>query len=222
MDKLFSGELKRKLQTTGIAAVLVVDRADDGVPLAETLVEAGIDIMELTLRTPAALQAMIRIHKEVPQIVCGAGTVLTPDQVVEAKDAGAVFGVAPGTNRRVLEKSLQVGFPFAPGVATPSDIEQALEFGCRILKFFPAEQCGGMPYLKSMAAPYAHLGIRYIPLGGIHAGNLASYAADPLILALGGSWIAPRDLIQKKDWQAIGQAAREARQIIERTRLEAR
>jgi 2-dehydro-3-deoxyphosphogluconate aldolase/(4S)-4-hydroxy-2-oxoglutarate aldolase len=220
MDSLFSNELKRNMQETGVAAVLVVDRAEDGVPLAETLVQAGINIMELTLRTPAALEAMRQIHKHVPQMICGAGTVLTPDQAVEAAECGAVFGVAPGTNRRVLEKSLQIRFPFAPGVATASDIEQALEFGCRILKFFPAEPCGGMPYLRSMAAPYAHLGIRYIPLGGIHAANMVAYASDPLILALGGSWIAPRDLIRQKDWSAIGRTAVEARTILERMRRE--
>jgi 2-dehydro-3-deoxyphosphogluconate aldolase/(4S)-4-hydroxy-2-oxoglutarate aldolase len=218
MDRLFTGELKKHFERVGVIAVLIIDRTEDSVPLAETLVDAGIGIIELTLRTPAALEAMKLIKNRVPEMLCGIGTILTADQVAEVANAGAVFGVAPGMNRRVVEKALEVKLPFAPGIATPSEIEQALEYGCRVLKFFPSEQCGGMPYLRSMAAPYAHLGLRYIPLGGINAAKMASYVSDPLILALGGSWIAPRDLIRQKDWKAIGRNAREARVTVERIR----
>ena len=127
-----------------------------------------------------------------------------------AVGAGAAFGVAPGMNPRVVHAARDAGLPFAPGIATPSDIEQALECDCRLLKFFSAEPMGGISYLKSIAAPYAHLNLRYIPLGGIDASHLDRYLAEPLIQAIGGSWIAPRELIQKHDWQTIGERAREA------------
>lgn len=218
MNTLFTENLSARLRQAGIVAVLVVDEAADAVPLAESLVEAGVDIMELTLRTASALEALRLVRKDVPRMMCGIGTILTPEQVKQVAEAGGVFGVAPGMNRRVVEQALRSRLPFAPGVATPSDIEAALEYGCRILKFFPAESSGGLPYLKSMAAPYAHLGLRYMPLGGINAGNMTAYLADPAIIALGGSWIAPRDLIRKKDWKTIARNAREARQIVERIR----
>jgi 2-dehydro-3-deoxyphosphogluconate aldolase/(4S)-4-hydroxy-2-oxoglutarate aldolase len=218
MNSLFTEDLRGRLKTAGVVAVLVVDQAEDAVPLAKTLVEAGIDIMELTLRTPAALEALRLVREEVPQMMCGIGTILTPEQVKQVVETGAAFGVAPGMNRRVVEEALRAGLPFAPGVATPSDIETALEYECRILKFFPAESCGGMPYLKSMAAPYGHLGLRFMPLGGINAGSMKAYLVHPMVLALGGSWIAPRDLIQKKDWKTIHKNAREAREIVEQVR----
>jgi 2-dehydro-3-deoxyphosphogluconate aldolase / (4S)-4-hydroxy-2-oxoglutarate aldolase len=218
MNSLFTNDLTGRLKQTGVVAVLVVDQAADAVPLAQTLVEAGIDVMELTLRTPAALEALQLVRRQVPRMVCGIGTILTPEQVAAVKDAGAAFGVAPGINRRVVEQALRVRLPFAPGIATPSEIEIALEYGCRILKFFPAEACGGLTYLKNASAPYAHLGLRYMPLGGINAANMKAYLADPMIMALGGSWIAPRDLIRQKDWKKIDQNAREARALLEQVR----
>ncbi|HYK91314.1 MAG TPA: bifunctional 4-hydroxy-2-oxoglutarate aldolase/2-dehydro-3-deoxy-phosphogluconate aldolase [Acidobacteriota bacterium] len=218
MNSLFTDELRERLRQAGVVAVLVVDEIADAVPLAKTLVEAGVDVMELTLRTPAALEALRHIKRDVAQMMCGIGTILTPEQVHQVVDAGAVFGVAPGMNRRVVEQAMRSKLPFAPGVATPSDIEAALEYGCRILKFFPAESCGGMPYLKNMAAPYRHLGLRFMPLGGINAGNIKAYLADPMVLALGGSWIAPREIIQRKDWRTIYKNAREARETIEQIR----
>ncbi len=218
MNTLFAKKLSDRLRQAGIVAVLVVDEAEDAVPLAKTLVDSGVDIMELTLRTASALEALRLVRKDEPRMMCGIGTILTPEQVKQVAEAGAEFGVAPGMSRRVVEQALVSRLPFAPGVATPSDIEAALEYGCRILKYFPAESCGGLPYLKSMAAPYGHLGLRYMPLGGIHAGNMAAYLADPTIIALGGSWIAPRDVIRQKDWKTIAKNAREARQIVERIR----
>jgi len=122
-------------------------------------------------------------------------------------------------NPRVVMEATQVGLPFAPGICTPSDIEAALECGCRVLKFFPAEPLGGMGYLKSIAAPYAHLGLSFIPLGGVDAGNAESYLREPNILALGGSWIAPRDLIRKKDWASVTQRAEQVAEIVKKTRL---
>jgi 2-dehydro-3-deoxyphosphogluconate aldolase/(4S)-4-hydroxy-2-oxoglutarate aldolase len=155
-----------KLQKSAIIAVLILDRVEDGVPLAEALLAGGVDAMELTLRTPAAIGALKEITAKVPEMLAGIGTILTTDQVKEVADAGAAFGVAPGMNPRIVEAALAAGLPFAPGICTPSDIERALEFERKFLKFFPAEPSGGLKYLESIAAPYAHLGVKYIPLGG--------------------------------------------------------
>ena len=195
--------IANRVHTTGIVAVLVIDREEDGPPLAKALLTGGVDVMELTLRTPAALGALRRIRAEVPEMLAGAGTVLTPGQVAEVKNAGAEFAVSPGVNPRVLRAAREAGLPFAPGIATPTDIEQALEFDCKVLKFFPAEPSGGLAYLKAIAAPYQHLGVQFLPLGGLNEKNMASYLADPLVAAIGGSWLAPRDAIREGRWDHI-------------------
>ncbi|MCX7819091.1 MAG: bifunctional 4-hydroxy-2-oxoglutarate aldolase/2-dehydro-3-deoxy-phosphogluconate aldolase [Kiritimatiellae bacterium] len=189
-----------------------------GPPLARALMEGGVGAMELTLRTPAALDALRRIRAEVPEMLAGVGTILTPDQVEAARSAGAAFGVSPGTNPRVLEAAARSGLPFAPGVATPSDIERALEHGCQVLKLFPAEPLGGIAYLRAIAAPYQHLGVRFVPLGGLTQGNVAQWLAEPLVLAVGGSWLAPRDAIRNGDWAAIRALAEAARTAVVQTR----
>ncbi|OGV39381.1 MAG: keto-deoxy-phosphogluconate aldolase [Lentisphaerae bacterium GWF2_45_14] len=211
---IFPDELKNKMEKSAIIAVLVIDNADDAVPLAKTLLDGGIDIMELTLRTPAAIAALKEIKSKVPEMTAGIGTILRPDQVIEAKEAGAVFGVAPGFNPRIVAKAKELGLPFAPGICTPSEIEWALEAGCEILKFFPSETCGGLKNLSAMAAPYAHLNLRYIPLGGLKQENFAEYLKNPAVIAVGGSWLALRDEINKNDWKTIKEKASKARETI--------
>jgi 2-dehydro-3-deoxyphosphogluconate aldolase/(4S)-4-hydroxy-2-oxoglutarate aldolase len=206
--------ISKRIESTGIVAVLVIDREEDGPDLAKALLEGGVDIMELTLRTPAAIGALRRIRAEVPDMLAGAGTVLTPAQVEEVKNAGAEFAVSPGLNPRVMQAAKEAGLPFAPGISTPSDIEQALEFDCRLLKFFPAEASGGLARLKAMSAPYQHLGVRFVPLGGVNEKNMSTYLADPLIAALGGSWLAPREAIMEKRWSDITGLARQATTLI--------
>jgi 2-dehydro-3-deoxyphosphogluconate aldolase/(4S)-4-hydroxy-2-oxoglutarate aldolase len=206
--------ISKRIESTGIVAVLVIDREEDGPELAKALLEGGVDIMELTLRTPAAIGALRRIRAEVPDMLAGAGTVLTPAQVEEVKNAGAEFAVSPGVNPRVMQAAKEAGLPFAPGISTPSDIEQALEFDCRLLKFFPAEASGGLARLKAMSAPYQHLGVRFVPLGGVSEKNMSTYLADPLIAALGGSWLAPREAIMEKRWSDITGLARQATTLI--------
>jgi 2-dehydro-3-deoxyphosphogluconate aldolase / (4S)-4-hydroxy-2-oxoglutarate aldolase len=207
-----------KLETTGVLAVLVIDDAADAVPVAEALLAGGVNAMELTLRTDAAIGALKATRKSVPEMLVGIGTILTPDQVREVVAEGAAFGVSPGINPKVVEAAAEHGLPFAPGIATPSEVELALSFGCRRLKFFPAEALGGLGYLRAMSPPYNHLGVKYVPLGGVGPKNLAEYIADPLIAAVGGSWLAPRDKIASKDWKAIEQNAHEARTIIDTAR----
>jgi 2-dehydro-3-deoxyphosphogluconate aldolase / (4S)-4-hydroxy-2-oxoglutarate aldolase len=214
----FPEDLLARVKQTGVVAVLTIDDAADAVPLARALLEGGVDCIELTLRTQAAIAALQRIKSEVPRILAGVGTILTASQVADVTAAGAAFGVAPGMNPRVVQAAQQAGLPFAPGVLTPSDIEQALEQECRVLKFFPAEPAGGLSYLKSMAAPYAHLNLRFIPLGGLDAQNAERYLAEPLIAAVGGSWIAPRELVRQRQWQKIAGNARQSVETARRVR----
>lgn len=218
MQSRFSNDALQRVQRCGVIAVLVVDAVKDAAALARALLDGGIGVMELTLRTPVALEALRAIRGEVPEMMAGIGTVLSPEQVQKAFDAGAAFGVAPGTNRRVIDAARDVGLPFAPGIATPSDLELALELGCREVKFFPAEPAGGLEYLRSIAAPYAHLGVRFIPLGGLQLTHLGAYLLDPHVLAVGGSWLAPRQLIQAGNWLAIRELAAAARSQVDQLR----
>lgn len=214
-------QLYTHLHRTGLVAVLMLDDAKAAVPVARALLEGGVDCMELTLRTPAAMEALRRIRGEVPQMVAGVGTILTPQQAREVQAAGAAFGVSPGMNPRVVAEAVQIGLPFAPGICTPTDIEQALEHGCKLLKFFPAEPCGGLDYLKAIAAPYAHLGVRYLPLGGVDENIAVRYLHSPLIHAVGGSWLAPKDMIERQDWEGITANARRGTMLVGRARQQA-
>lgn len=214
----FSPDLSLRIEQAGIIAVLVVERVEDAIPLAEALLAGGVGTMELTLRTPVAMKALKAVRSCVPDMLAGVGTVLTPDQLKEARDSGAAFGVSPGVNARVLRAAVEESFSFAPGIMTPSDIEIALEHGCELLKFFPAEPSGGLNYLKTMAAPYVFRNLRFIPLGGLNVGHIRPYLTDSLITALGGSWLAPREAIASRDWPRITALAAEARQIIRSVR----
>ncbi len=204
-----------RLTAKGVVAVLMIDRVDDAVPVAEALLRGGVDAMELTLRTEAALPALELITESVPEMFAGIGTILKPDQVIQARDSGAAFGVSPGTNVEVIEAAHAAGLPFAPGIMTPSDIERALPFDCEILKFFPAGSSGGIKHLKNIAAPYAHLGLKYVPLGGVNEDNMTDYLKEDIIAAVGGSWIAHRDLIASGQWDQITSNASSAVQVFE-------
>ncbi len=211
-------ELIQKIDDASIIAVLVIDEVKHAVPLAKALFAGGVDALELTLRTPAALESARAIKKEVPEVTLGIGTVLTVDQLKAVADLGADFAVAPGCNPKIINEAIKLGLPFAPGVMTPSDIEAAIELGCRVLKYFPAETSGGIEHLKNMVAPYQYLGIKFIPLGGLSMKNARSYLESPLITAIGGSWLAKRPVIQAEDWEAITTNAREIRDLIRELR----
>ena len=199
-----------KLTSKGIVAVLIIDKAVDAVPLAETLMEGGVDAMELTLRTEAALPSLEAIRNKVPEMLAGIGTILTPEQIIQAKNSGASFGVSPGTNLATIEAAIDIDLPFAPGIMTPSDIETTLSYECEILKFFPAGSSGGIKHLKNISAPYNHLGLKYIPLGGINEANMNDYLSENIIAAVGGSWIASRENINSNNWQQIKANAKSA------------
>lgn len=200
----------KKLGDTRLVAVLVIDALADAVPLAEALLRGGVTAMELTLRTPVAFDCAAAIREACPEMCIGIGTILSPEQIAPALAAGAEFGVSPGVNPEVLREAAKAGLPFGPGVMTPTDVDIALREGCRLLKFFPAESSGGLAHLKNIAAPYAHLGPKFLPLGGVNLGNLKHYLSSELVAAVGGSWLAPRPLIQAQDWAQIETNAREA------------
>lgn len=193
-----------------IVPVVVLDRVESAEPLAEALLAGGLDIMEITFRTAAAEASIQRIAARFPEILLGAGTLLEKDQVQRARDAGAVFGLAPGLNPAIIATAGMVGLQFAPGVMTPSEVELALSLGCKLLKFFPAEVAGGVNMLKALAGPYAHTGVKFIPTGGVSSGNLASYLKLPVVAAIGGSWMVDKQLVNDGNWTEITRLTRDA------------
>jgi 2-dehydro-3-deoxyphosphogluconate aldolase / (4S)-4-hydroxy-2-oxoglutarate aldolase len=210
MKHIFPEPLLEKIRRQKIIAVVVIDDAEAAVPLAKALLDGGISAIELTLRTPAAFESLRRIREHFPNLMVGLGTVISTEQVKQAVAADAAFAVAPGLNPKVVLAAQEASLPFAPGIVTPSDIERAYDLGCRLLKFFPAEPSGGIAYLSSMTGPYAHLGLEYIPLGGLDENNFTRYLALKNVPAVGGSWIASRDLIQSSAWSTITANARRA------------
>lgn len=199
-----------------IVPVAVVDDVEAAVPLARALARGGVPVLELTLRTGAALEGIARIRQECPDIVVGAGTVLTPAQVQEVKAAGAQFGLSPGLNPAVVQEAAASGLFFMPGVMTPTDVELAFTLGCRLLKFFPAVPAGGLAMLHALNSPFAHTGVEFVPLGGVAAGNMSDYLALPGVPAVGGSWVCERSLVREKRWDEITRLAAEAVEIASR------
>jgi 2-dehydro-3-deoxyphosphogluconate aldolase/(4S)-4-hydroxy-2-oxoglutarate aldolase len=193
-----------------IIPVVVIEEESVAESLAETLLRAGMDVMEITFRTAAAAPAIRRIAAGFPEMTLGAGTLLDTDQVWRAAEAGARFAVAPGLNEKVVEAAGQAAMDMIPGIMTPSELEKALSLGCRTLKFFPAEQAGGVSMLKALEGPYGHTGMRFVPTGGINAGNLRSYLERPSVAAIGGSWMVDKKLIAARDWHQIEELTRAA------------
>lgn len=215
--ELFPERLLASLTAERLLAVFTVTDPDDAPPLARALVRGGIRVMELAWRTDATLEALRAIRSEVPEMLAGIGTLLTVDQMEAVQAAGAAFGVSPGLSTKLLRAARDLGFPYAPGVMTPSELQVALEYGCRTLKFFPAESGGGLKQLRAMNAPFAHLRPRYIVLGGLTEDNAAAYLDEPSVAALGGSWITGGGLIAARDWDGIERRARAARKAVERS-----
>jgi 2-dehydro-3-deoxyphosphogluconate aldolase/(4S)-4-hydroxy-2-oxoglutarate aldolase len=197
-----------------LICVAVIDKPEHAVPLAEALLAGGLHVIEVTSRTPGAAESIARIRKTVPHIAVGAGTLLTPDSVKHAVDAGAQFGVSPGLCESVLDAARERNLPMFPGVMTPSDVTRALELGWKQLKFFPAEAAGGVAMLNALAGPFLHTGVKFIPTGGINAASLADYLAVPHVAAVGGSWMATRNLVSEAAWEKITALTADAMKII--------
>lgn len=205
-----------KIQETGIVPVVVLEDAKDAAPLAKALCDGGLPCAEVTFRTAAAEEAIRIMVKGFPQMLVGAGTVLTTEQVDRAVAAGAKFIVSPGLNPRIVRYCVEKGILIVPGCSNPSDVEQALENGLDVVKFFPAEQAGGLAMIKAMAAPY--VGVKFMPTGGINAQNVKEYLAYDRILACGGSWMVKGDLVKAKDFAKITELAAEAAKIVQESR----
>jgi 2-dehydro-3-deoxyphosphogluconate aldolase/(4S)-4-hydroxy-2-oxoglutarate aldolase len=201
-------ETLARLRDVRIVPVITIDDPADAVPLARALADGGLPCAEITFRTARAPEALQRICAEVPDLLAGAGTVLSPAQARRARDAGAQFVVAPGFSPRVVDYCLDNGIPVYPGVATPTEVELALEKGLKTLKFFPAEPMGGLDFLKAIAAPYVD--VNFMPTGGINLTNVAHYLAFKRVVACGGSWMAPTDWIAAKQFDRIREASQRA------------
>ncbi len=191
-----------------VVPVVVIDDVETAVPLAETLVNSGVSVIEVTLRTDAALAAIEAIAKAVPDMVTGAGSVRTPAQMQAVVDAGSKFTVCPGATDRLIDAAQQSGVPFFPGAATPSEMLRLYELGFTTQKFFPAEVAGGIPMLKAVAGPLPE--VSFMPTGGISAERANDYLALPNVACVGGSWITPKNLLSAGDYAAIGRLAAEA------------
>ncbi len=188
--------------------VIVIDEVEHAVPLAIALRDAGVRAMEITLRTPAALDALTRIHREVPEMLLGVGSVRRPEQFAQAQAAGAGFAVSPGVTPRLLQAAESCGLPYLPGAATATEVLQLLENGYRLQKFFPAEQLGGAATLKALSAPLPE--VRFCPTGGVNAQNALHYLALPQVACIGGSWFIPSALLAAEDFTTIGEQAVDA------------
>lgn len=188
-----------------VVPVMVIERLEDAVPMAEALLAAGVPILEVTLRTPVAIQAIERLREKLPRAVVGAGTVTTPEELNAVKTAGAQFAISPGITTNLLRAGAHGDVPLIPGVATISELMTAKELGYTHLKFFPAEAAGGCAMLKSIAGPFPD--ITFCPTGGIHQGNFQDYLDLPNVACVGGSWILPKPAIDAHNWQAVTESA---------------
>ncbi len=189
------------LQISPIVPVVVIENIKDAVPLAQSLVEGGIHIIEVTLRSSCALEAIELIAKNVPKMRVGTGTILNPTQLDQAQNRGAEFLISPGLTIKLLEYAKKKDMPLIPGVSSSSEVMQALELGYNALKFFPAEYCGGVKLLNAFNGPFK--GVKFCPTGGISADNMHSYLNLENVLCVGGSWLTPKNLIQNKEWDKI-------------------
>ena len=201
-------EMLEKLSLAGIVPVIKVEDAADAVPLCKALSDGGLPVAEITFRSDAAEEAIRRVHEELPEVILGAGTVLTKDQVDRAVNAGATYIVSPGLNPEIVKYCQEKNVPIVPGCGNPSDIEVALSLGLKTVKFFPAEPLGGLKLIKAMAAPYG--AVTFLPTGGVSESNLNDYLSFNKVIACGGSWMVPADAVAAKDWKRIENLTRSA------------
>lgn len=209
-------EILKKIGSTGIVPVVVLNNVNDAEPLAESLIKGGLPCAEVTFRTDAAEESIKMMTTKFPDMFVGAGTVLTTEQVDRAIGAGAKFIVSPGFNPKVVEYCLKNNYPITPGIMTPTELEMALGFGLDVVKFFPAENAGGLKMIKAMSAPYTMM--KFMPTGGINAVNVRDYLACDKILACGGSWMVKGDLIKEGNFAEIEKLTAEASKIVKEIR----
>jgi len=203
-------DILRQACAFGVIPVVEIDDVADADALAETLLEAGLGVIEITFRTEAAAEVIAHIAGRHADMLVGAGTVVSAESLGRAVQAGARFALAPGLSSRMLDAAAEAGLPYVPGVMTPSDIQAGIEHSLGTFKFFPAQLAGGMPFLRAIAAPFALHALRFIPTGGVSQANLSEWLREPAVAAVGGTWIANRAMIRSGDWAGIGRNAAEA------------
>ena len=206
------------MEKCGVIPVIAIESPAMAVPLADALTKGGLPVAEVTFRTEAAGKTIQILKKERPELLLGAGTILSVADLLRAKEYGAQFGVAPGFNPEIVRKAQEISFPFFPGVMTPTEIEKGLSMGIKCMKYFPSEASGGVKMLKAASSPFAHLSVRFIPTGGVNMGNLADYLQQRFVLAVGGTWIATKDMISGKKWDAIRENAQAAKDRVAEVR----
>ena len=200
--------MQKMLAGNSVIPVITLDQVEDAVPLANALVAGGLKVLEITLRTEAAVEGIRQIIKQVPEAIVGTGTVCSEDQIRLSEDLGCQFMISPGATDKLLSLGSQSSVPFLPGISTVSELMRGMEYGLENFKFFPAEAAGGAPVMKAMAGPFPT--IKFCPTGGIGLGNAMDYLALPNVMCVGGSWIAKTNDIREKRWKEIEQLAREA------------
>ena len=205
-----------RIHACGVVPVVVLDRAEDAVPTAHALLEGGVNVMEITFRTAAAEESIRRVAESCPEMLVGAGTVISPEQCARAIDAGAKFIVSPGFDEEVAEMCIQRAIPITPGCVTPTEIMRALRLGIQVIKFFPAGVYGGVKAMKALAAPFGS--VKFIPTGGVDAKNLKEYLEAPFVHAVGGSWLCPKKEIAAGNFDAVTALCCEASQIVKEVR----
>ncbi len=203
--------IKDIMQTSPVIPVMVINRLEHAVPLAHALVDGGLRVLEITLRTPVALEAIKQIKADVPGAIVGAGTVINTETLQQAIDAGSEFLVSPGVTENLIDAALASGVPILPGVISPSEVMRLLEKGISAMKFFPAEAAGGVPMLKSIGGPLPQ--VIFCPTGGVNPNNATEYLALKNVACVGGSWMAPAELVDAEDWNEITVRARKAAQL---------
>lgn len=211
-------DIVETLKSAGIIPVIVIEKEEQAVPLAKALVKGGLPVLEVTFRTKAAAGAIAAIKREVPEAIVGAGTILTVEQLRAAKEAGAVFGVAPGFDPVIMAAAKAADFPFCPGIATASELSQALTAGAPMVKFFPAEAAGGVKMIKNLLGAFRFTGVKFMPTGGVNLSNVGDYLAVPEIVACGGTWIVPKDALVAGDYAAIEKLAADASALVRKVR----
>ncbi len=209
-------KILERLSSFGVVPVVVLNRVKDAEPLADALCEAGLPCAEVTFRTEAAAESIKIMKDKHPELLLGAGTVLTLEQVDRALEAGAEFIVSPGFDPEIVDYCLGKNVPIVPGCVTPSEVAQGVHRGLEVLKFFPAEQAGGLAMIKAMAAPYTN--VKFMPTGGISEGNLASYLECNKIVCCGGSWMVKSDMVESGDFKTISEKAKRAVEIVKAVR----
>jgi 2-dehydro-3-deoxyphosphogluconate aldolase/(4S)-4-hydroxy-2-oxoglutarate aldolase len=209
-------ELFDTLAQYRVIPVIAIDDVQAAVPMADALIEGGLPVAEITFRTAAAGEVMATLKRERPNLILGAGTILSIENLRRANQCGAQFGVAPGFNPKIVEEAVQLNMPFIPGVATPSEIETAMGFGLKVLKFFPAGALGGDKMVKALSGPYAHMGVQFVPTGGVNLQNLENYLLLPTVAMVGGTWIAKKDAIAGGKWDQIRENCRQVRELVAR------